>query len=214
MGCLWYLLINLDYLLDLIPDRLLLIDILLRRANGKASIITLLRTLLTSIIAPVQIDSNNLSNISSSTVLDWWIEMIERINRVFNEKSPNRPWLDQTDIHSVLQLFSTAASLSPIGSTTTYNRSLTISSNDTTLDENDPTKVLKFATSVIIEYIRSLNDYNIPVQYIIYELLVNLLVKNNQFFQLQQLIQYQVLTDSLDLGKKFYFLKNFFNSLL
>jgi hypothetical protein len=188
MGCLWYLSINLDYLLDLITDRLLLIDILLRRATGKASILTLLRTLLTNIIAPVQIDSNNISNISS-------------INRVFIENSPNRPLLDQSDIYSVLSLFLTIVSISSIGSSTTYNRSLSIASNDTTLDDNDQTKALKFATSIVIEYIRSLNDYNIPVQYFIYELLVNLLVKNNQFFQLQQLIQYQVLTDSLQLGK-------------
>jgi hypothetical protein len=201
MGCLWYLSINLDYLLDLITDRLLLIDILLRRATGKASILTLLRTLLTNIIAPVQIDSNNISNISSINVLDWWIEMIDRINRVFIENSPNRPLLDQSDIYSVLSLFLTIVSISSIGSSTTYNRSLSIASNDTTLDDNDQTKALKFATSIVIEYIRSLNDYNIPVQYFIYELLVNLLVKNNQFFQLQQLIQYQVLTDSLQLGK-------------
>ncbi len=203
MGCLWYLVINLDYLLDVIPDRLLLIDILLRRANGKASILTLLRTLLTNIITPVQIDLNNSSNINSNNILDLWIELIDRINQVFIEKSPNRPLLDQTDINSVLNLFSTIASISPIGTTITYYHSLAIPSNDITLDDNDQTKLLKLATSIVIEYIRSLTDYNIPVQYVIYELLVNLLVKNNQFFQLQQLIQYQVLTDSLQLGNKF-----------
>ncbi|CAF1473191.1 unnamed protein product, partial [Adineta ricciae] len=200
MGCLWYLLTNLDYLLDIIPDRLLLIDILLRRTSGKASILTLLRTLLTNITAPVQIDSNNVSNMSSSHVLDLWIEMIDRINRVFIENSPNRPLLDQSDIFSVLSLFSTIASISATGSSTKFHRSLSITSNDTTLDEHDQNHSLKFATSVVIEYIRSLNDYNISVQYFIYELLVNLLVRNNQFFQLQQLIQYQVLADSLQLA--------------
>ncbi|UJR25123.1 hypothetical protein I4U23_006482 [Adineta vaga] len=200
LGCLWCLLINLDYLLDIISDRLLLIDILLRRANGKASILTLLRTLLTNNITPVEIDSNNISNISSSHVLDLWIEIIDRINRVFIENSPVRPLLDQTDIYSVLSLFSTIVSISTIGSSTTYRRSLSITSNDTTLNNYDQSQSFKFPTSIIIEYIRSLNDYNIPVQYFIYELLVNLLVKNNQFFQLQQLIQYQVLTDSLQLA--------------
>lgn len=201
MGCLWYLLINLDFLLDAIFNRLLLIDILLRRMNGKASILTLLRTLLTNIVAPVQIDSNNVSCISPYNVLNWWIDMIDRINRVFIENSPNRPLLDQSDIYSVLSLFSTMASISTIGSTTTHLRSLSIISNDTTSDDNHQIRSLKFAASVVIEYIRSLNDNNIPVQHYIYELLVNLLVKNNQFFQLQQLIQYQVLTDSLKLGK-------------
>ena len=201
MGCLWYLLINLDNLLDLIQDRILLIDILLRRSNGKATILTLLRTLLTNIITPVQIDSNNPLNLSPSSVLDLWIKMIDKINRVYIDKPINRPLLDQTDIQSVLYLFQTIASISTLGCLTTYHRRLSITSAYTTLDDNDQIKSVKFATSIIIEYIRSLNDYNIPVQYIIYELLVNLLVKNNQFFQLQQLIQYQVLTDSLQLGK-------------
>lgn len=201
MGCLWYILINLDYLLDIIPDRLSLIDILLRRANGKASILTLLRTLLTNVISPVLIDSNNTTNVNTCTALDLWIDMINRINRVLVQKFSNRPLLDQTDIISVLHLFSTIASMSTMNSITTHTRSLSIESDDTTSDENDQTKILKFATSIIIEYIRSLNDYDIPVKYMIYELLVNLLVKNNQFFQLQQLIQYQVFTDSLELGK-------------
>ncbi|CAF3623046.1 unnamed protein product [Rotaria socialis] len=200
IGYLWYLVVHLDILLDLIPERLRLIDILLRRINGKASILTLLRTLLTNVIAPVQIDSNNISNISSCNVLDLWIDMIDRINRVYVEKSPNRPLLDQSDIYSVLSLFSTIVSISSIGSTTTHHRSLSIASNDTVSDDNHQTKTLKFATSIVIEYIRSLNGFNIPADYFIYELLVNLLVKNNQFFQLQQLIQYQVLTDSLKLA--------------
>jgi hypothetical protein len=199
IGCLWNLYINLDYLLDLIPDRLLLIEILLRRGSGKASILTFLRMLLTNAIAPVQNDSNN--NPSSSQVLDWWIEIIDRINRVFVENSPNRPLLNQTDIHSVLHSFSTNLSLSTIGNSTSMDRSISAASNDTTSDDNDHTKSLKFSISIIIEYIRSLNDFNIPVAYIIYELLVELLVKNNQFFQLQQLIQYQVLSDSTELGK-------------
>ena len=202
MGCLWNLHINLDYLLDIIPDRLLLIDILLRRGSGKSSILTFLRMLLTNAITPVQNDSTNNTNPSSSKVLDWWIDIIDRINRVFVENSLSRPLLNQTDIHSVLQSFSTNLSLSNVGNSTTMDRSLSIASNDTTSDDNDHTKSLKFAISIIIEYIRSLNDFNIPVAYIIYELLVELLVRNNQFFQLQQLIQYQVLSDSTELGKK------------
>ena len=203
MGCLWYLSVHLDYLLDLLPDRLLLIDILLRRSNGKASIITLLRTLLSNIIAPVQIDSVNVSDTSASAVLDCWIEIIHRINRVLSENAPHRPLVDQSDVSSVLNLFSTIVSISsPLSSSTTHNRSLSIASNDALLDDSDQVKLLKFAISIVIEYIRSLNDFNIPVQFPIYELLVNLLMKNNQFFQLQQLIQYQVLTDSLQLGKR------------
>jgi regulator of MON1-CCZ1 complex len=204
MGCLWYLSINLDYLLELVTDRLLLIDILLRRTNGKASIVALLRTLLTNIIAPVQIDCVNVSDIDASTALECWIQIIDRINRVYTENSSSRPLLDQVDISSVLNLFSTIISISSNNrNSTDYDRrSLSIvSSHNVLADEHEHRKAVKFAVGIIIEYIRSLNDHNIPVQYIIYELLVNLLMKTNQFFQLQQLIQYQVLNDSLPLGK-------------
>lgn len=200
MGCLWNLQVNLDYLLDAIPNRLLLLEVLLRRANGKASILTLLRTILTDVISPSSIDSNDQTNINPSTVLELWIEMIARINHVFVNKTPNRPQLEQIDIHSVLTLFSSIASISTSEATTTYHRHLSVSSNDACCDDNDQMNSLKFATSIILEYIRSLNEFNVPVQYIIYELLVNILIKNNQFFQLQQLIQYQVLTDSLELA--------------
>ena len=200
MGCLWFLLINLDYLLDAISDRLLLINILLRRANGKAAILTLLRTILTSGVSPSHMPTSNQPDTSSSKVLDLWTEMIDRINRVYIENSPNRPLLNQTDIHSVLQLFSTNTP-ARIGSTSTIQRTLSAASSDTISDETEHMQSLKFAISIIVELIRSLNDFNIPVDYVIYELLVHLLVKNNQFFQLQQLIQYQVLTDSIKLGK-------------
>lgn len=205
MGCLWFIVINLDYLLDVIPDRLLLIDILLRRANGKAAILTLLRTILTSGASPSQFPVSNQPDTNSSKILDLWIEMIDRINRVYIENSPNRPLLSQTDIHSVLQLFSSNTPLSSIGSTSTIQRTLSAASSDTISDETEHMQSLKFAISIIIELIRSLNDFNIPVDYVIYELLVHLLVKNNQFFQLQQLIQYQVLTDSIKLGKYLFF---------
>ena len=200
IGFLWNLTINLDYLLDVIPNHLLLLEILLRRANGKASILTLLRTILTNVVSPSQIESNDQENANPSTVLDLWIEIITRINHVFVNNFPNRPHLEQIDIHSVLTLFSSIVSISTSEVTTTYQRQLSLSSNDAIADDNNQMKLLKFATSIILEYIRSLNEFNIPVQYIIYELFVNILVKNNQFFQLQQLIQYQVLTDSLDLA--------------
>lgn len=197
IGCLWYLSINLDYLLDLITDRLFLTDILLRRANGKTTMNTLLRTLLSNVISPVQIDSENLSDANASAALECWTEMVNRINRGYGENGSNNPMLNQTDMASILSFFQTWA-LMP--SSSTYNRSLSIASTDELLYDREHNKKVNFAISVILEYIRSLNDCNVTVQFPIFEILVNLLVRNNQFFQLQQLIQYQVLTDSRSLG--------------
>ena len=57
-----------------------------------------------------------------------------------------------------------------------------------------------FVISVLFEYIHSLGRYKIPVQYLIYELLINVLVRGKKFYQLHQFLQYQVLTPSKPLA--------------
>ncbi|GFO37115.1 hypothetical protein PoB_006362000 [Plakobranchus ocellatus] len=58
----------------------------------------------------------------------------------------------------------------------------------------------KFMVAVLIEYIRSLNQFNISVQHYLYELIINILVHNNCFYQLHQFLQYHVLSDSKPLA--------------
>lgn len=58
----------------------------------------------------------------------------------------------------------------------------------------------KFMVAVLIEYIRSLNQFLIPVQHFLYELVINILVQNNCFYQLHQFLQYHVLGDSKPLA--------------
>ncbi|XP_070554842.1 regulator of MON1-CCZ1 complex-like isoform X7 [Ptychodera flava] len=58
----------------------------------------------------------------------------------------------------------------------------------------------KFIVAVLMEYIRSLNQYQIPVQHYLYELVINTLVQNNFFYQLHQFLQYHVLSDSKPLA--------------
>ncbi|VDI81349.1 Hypothetical predicted protein [Mytilus galloprovincialis] len=58
----------------------------------------------------------------------------------------------------------------------------------------------KFKVAVLIEYIRSLSQCNIPVQHYLYELIINILVRNNCFYQLHQFLQYHVLADSKPLA--------------
>merc|ERR1719443_2469766 len=54
--------------------------------------------------------------------------------------------------------------------------------------------------AVLVEYIRSLNQFQIPVQHYLYELMINTLVLNNSFYQLHQFLQYHVFTDSKPLA--------------
>ncbi|PSN57717.1 Uncharacterized protein C0J52_00327 [Blattella germanica] len=66
----------------------------------------------------------------------------------------------------------------------------------------------KFIVWVLLEYIRSLNDYQIPVQHYLYELVINSLVQHKAYYQLHQLLQYHVVTDSKPLvSMLIYFLK-------
>ncbi|KAJ8305389.1 hypothetical protein KUTeg_015934, partial [Tegillarca granosa] len=58
----------------------------------------------------------------------------------------------------------------------------------------------KFMVAVLIEYIRSLSHFTIPVQHYLYELIINILVHNNCFYQLHQFLQYHVLSDSKPVG--------------
>jgi regulator of MON1-CCZ1 complex len=61
----------------------------------------------------------------------------------------------------------------------------------------------KFVVAVMIEYVRSLSDCRIPVQHYLFELLINAMVERKAFFQLHQLLQYHVITDSKPLVRNF-----------
>ena len=50
--------------------------------------------------------------------------------------------------------------------------------------------------SVILEYSRSLEEQRIPVQHFLNEVLIHLLVRNESWYQLHQLLQYRVISDS------------------
>eukprot|EP00005_Dracoamoeba_jomungandri_P012886 CAMPEP_0174270954 /NCGR_PEP_ID=MMETSP0439-20130205/46345_1 /TAXON_ID=0 /ORGANISM="Stereomyxa ramosa, Strain Chinc5" /LENGTH=374 /DNA_ID=CAMNT_0015360651 /DNA_START=828 /DNA_END=1952 /DNA_ORIENTATION=+ len=58
----------------------------------------------------------------------------------------------------------------------------------------------KFFIAVLTEYIRTLNYYQIPVEYFIYKLLISVLVHNNRFYQLHQFLQYHIIGDSVPIA--------------
>lgn len=58
----------------------------------------------------------------------------------------------------------------------------------------------KFIIAVLMEYIRSLNQFQIPVQHYLYELVIKTLVQHNLFYMLHQFLQYHVLSDSKPLA--------------
>ena len=58
----------------------------------------------------------------------------------------------------------------------------------------------KYTIAIIVEYFRSLNALNIQIEYVLFTLLVNALIKANRLYQLHQFLQYHVLTDSKELA--------------
>ncbi|XP_061569580.1 regulator of MON1-CCZ1 complex [Cololabis saira] len=58
----------------------------------------------------------------------------------------------------------------------------------------------KFVIAVLMEYIRSLNQYQVTVQHYLYELVIKTLVQHNLFYMLHQFLQYHVLSDSKPLA--------------
>jgi len=199
IGCIWFLSINLDYLLDSILDRVFLTEILLRRNSAQNTLSSLIRTLLTNIISPVEIDSKNIFDRNASSIVECWIEILQRIHRGYADSPSFNPMLTQFNVLSILKLFQTFGSMS---NSSTFNRSFSIVSTDETINDKEHSKRMKFAVSIILEYIRSLDEFNVPVEVDIFKLLIDLLTQNNQFFQLQQFIQYKILTDSVELACK------------
>ncbi len=54
----------------------------------------------------------------------------------------------------------------------------------------------KFMVAVLVDYIRSLNQFKIGVQHYIYEIVINLFVQHSRYYQLHQFLQYHVVHDS------------------
>lgn len=59
-----------------------------------------------------------------------------------------------------------------------------------------PALDIKYVVGIITEYIRSLNFHHVAVMPFLYKLLINFLVRNNQWYQLHQFLQYHVVSDS------------------
>uniref|UniRef100_A0A8C1D4K9 Regulator of MON1-CCZ1 n=1 Tax=Cyprinus carpio carpio TaxID=630221 RepID=A0A8C1D4K9_CYPCA len=181
-GYLWYLQVKLQPTLKLLRDKGKLMDFLLRRRDCKMVILSVCSQMLT------EGDKGNLSVVA--TVFD-------KLNQVYKE------YLDAE------QVYTAAMESGPSRSSTSYKRPVR---TQAVIDQSDMyTHVLsdftekkgvkhKFIIAVLMEYIRSLNQFQIPVQHYLYELVIKTLVQHNLFYMLHQFLQYHVLSDSKPLA--------------
>ncbi|KAF6211931.1 hypothetical protein GE061_012448 [Apolygus lucorum] len=68
------------------------------------------------------------------------------------------------------------------------------------MSKTDDTKGHKVLSWVLLEYIRSLADLQIPTQPFIYELLIKMMVITENFYQLHQLLQFYAVNDTKSLA--------------
>ncbi|XP_015783054.1 regulator of MON1-CCZ1 complex [Tetranychus urticae] len=179
LGYFWKLKVNLIPICSMMSNDGLLLDFLLPRSNSKQVILNLCKE-------EVCRRPKEFSNINHLGKIGFIFNKLNSIYRDNGESSKSlickqivendaktSPYIDQTD------MFSSVFSVFEVKSE----------------DSNE-----NFVVSVLFEYIYSLNRYKIPVQYLIYELLINVLVRGKKFYLLHQFLQYQVLTPSKQLA--------------
>uniref|UniRef100_T1IWP7 Tyrosine--tRNA ligase n=1 Tax=Strigamia maritima TaxID=126957 RepID=T1IWP7_STRMM len=167
LGCLWYIHLHVDSLVDMIPDKNQLVEFLLLRNESKHLLLNVCRQ---AVSPGFQLSLYVLSQI------------FNQLNQVYRKhleadiqaqaQNGSRVIIEQSDMYThVFSLF---------------------------LEDKDLN--YKFVVAVLLEYIRSLNYFDIPVQHYLYEPVINTLVSHKNFYQLHQFLQYHVLSDSKPLA--------------
>ncbi|KAG5268058.1 hypothetical protein AALO_G00207750 [Alosa alosa] len=181
-GYLWYLKVKLQPTLNLLQDKGKLMDFLLRRRDCKMVILSVCSQML------VGDEKGSLPVVAI---------VFDKLNQVYKE------YLEAE------QSYTAAMESGPSRSNSSYKRPMR---TQAVIDQSDMyTHVLsafterkgvshKFIIAVLMEYIRSLNQYQITVQHYLYELVIKTLVHHNLFYMLHQFLQYHVLSDSKPLA--------------
>ncbi|KAI1889401.1 hypothetical protein AGOR_G00179480 [Albula goreensis] len=181
-GYLWYLQVKLQPAVNLLQEKGKLMDFLLRRRDCKMVILSVCSQMLNGG------EKGNLPVVA--TVFD-------KLNQVYKE------YLEAE------QSYTFAVESGPSRGSAAQKRPVR---TQAVIDQSDMyTHVLsafterkdashKFIIAVLMEYIRSLNQYQITVQHYLYELVIKTLVQHNLFYMLHQFLQYHVLSDSKPLA--------------
>ncbi|KAJ8279328.1 hypothetical protein COCON_G00063940 [Conger conger] len=181
-GYLWYLQMKLQPAVNLFQDKGKLMDFLLHRRDCKMVILS---------VCSQMLDGGEKGSLPVvATVFD-------KLNQVYKE------YLEAE------QSYTMAMESGPSRGSTTHRRPVR---TQAVIDQSDMyTHVLsvfterkdvshRFIIAVLMEYIRSLNQFQITAQHYLYELVIKTLVHHNLFYMLHQFLQYHVLSDSKPLA--------------
>ncbi|MBN3271854.1 RMC1 protein, partial [Polyodon spathula] len=181
-GYLWYLQVKLQPIVNLMKDKGKLMDFLLQRRDCKMVIVSVCFQMLNGS------DKGNLSVIA--TVFD-------KLNQVYKE------YLETEQSYNMAveagQSRGNPAQMRPISTQAVIDQSDMYTHVLSVFTEKEDVSH-KFIIAVLMEYIRSLNQFQITVQHYLYELVLKTLVHHNLFYMLHQFLQYHVLSDSKPLA--------------
>ncbi|KAK1173734.1 regulator of MON1-CCZ1 complex-like [Acipenser oxyrinchus oxyrinchus] len=181
-GYLWYLQVKLQPVVNLMKDKGKLMDFLLQRRDCKMVIVSVCFQMLNG---P---DKSNLSVIA--TVFD-------KLNQVYKE------YLEAEQSYTMAvetgQSRGNPAQKRPVRTQAVIDQSDMYTHVLSQFTEKVDVSH-KFIIAVLMEYIRSLNQFQITVQHYLYELVIKTLVHHNLFYMLHQFLQYHVLSDSKPLA--------------
>jgi hypothetical protein len=177
-GYLWNLQVKLQPIVNLLPDKGRLMDFLLQRKECKMVIL--------SVCSHMLRESDRATLPVIATVFD-------KLNQEYKK------YLDAEQSYTMAveagQSRSNPPLKRPVRTQAVVDQSDVYTHVLSAFTENKETPH-KFVVAVLMEYIRSLNQFQITVQHYLHELVIKTLVQHNLFYTLHQFLQYHVLSDS------------------
>ncbi|XP_067887130.1 regulator of MON1-CCZ1 complex [Heterodontus francisci] len=182
-GYLWCLQIKLQPIVHLLQDKGRLMDFLLQRKDCKMVTLSVCNQMLSAA------EQGSLPVIAT---------IFDKLNQVYKE------YLEAEQNYTLAMESGTSRSSStqkrPVRTQAVIDQSDMYTHVLSVFTEKKQDLPHKFVSAVLMEYIRSLNQYQLTVQHYLYELVIKTLVQHSLFYMLHQFLQYHVLSDSKPLA--------------
>ncbi|XP_057554096.1 regulator of MON1-CCZ1 complex isoform X2 [Hippopotamus amphibius kiboko] len=191
-GYLWNLQVKLQPIVNLLPDKGRLMDFLLQRKECKMVILSVCSQMLT------ESDRSTLPVIA--TVFD---KLNQEYKKYLDAEQSYTMAVEAGQSRSGPLLRRPVRTQAVVDQSDMYTHVLSV------FTEKKETPH-KFLIAVLMEYIRSLNQFQITVQHYLHELVIKTLVQHNLFYTLHQFLQYHVLSDSKPLACLLLSLESFY----
>lgn len=201
LGCLWTLELDLTPLVDWVGTRTDAVDrtavelfnFLLQRTDSKGAVTSALCRLLRP-PCDVAVVGRILDKLNESYRIQLDIEMQSQIAMPATASPMNQSQLPTSSLGGL-----TGAARKPsvvVDQSDVFSLVLVPLATEGTSGIHHAEDRDRFVVAIVNEYIRSLVQYHIPVQHVIYEMLIEALARLGQFYQLHQLFQYHAVADS------------------